>query len=265
MRDIRQSEEYAEYMMSQGWCVEKINYDFVYIKNLKLFSLLKYQRPVSPDIKAVLNIAKKNKVIYIIYEPNSLERKEIANFGFKQTDPYLPSRTLILDLKKSDDYIYKKFDKDARYAIRKTIKLKLKIQNDIVHFQNSWKNAAARGRYILSVEQLMAFKKSFGENMVLITNNSGSSGAMFLIANKVGYYWYGFTSDSARATLIQYKIIYEGIMWAKRKGAEYFDFEGIYDKRFPNKAWIGFSNFKKKFGGEIHEFPGAYCKWRLPF
>ena len=34
------------------------------------------------------------------------------------------------------------------------------------------------------------------------------------------------------------------------RGLKIFDFEGIYDQRFPklNKGWIGFSNFKKGFG-----------------
>jgi len=52
---------------------------------------------------------------------------------------------------------------------------------------------------------------------------------------------------------------------AKKMGCKIFDFEGIYDDRFPLKSWLGFSRFKKSFGGLEVEYPGAYSKFLLPF
>ena len=104
-------------------------------------------------------------------------------------------------------------------------------------------------------------KKAFGKNMKLLTHQD--SGGIFLVAGKKGYYWQGFTGDKGRKNLVQYKIVWEGILWAKKLGAKRFDFEGIYDDRFPQKSWAGFSAFKKKFGGEVITYPGAYSKWSL--
>jgi lipid II:glycine glycyltransferase (peptidoglycan interpeptide bridge formation enzyme) len=78
------------------------------------------------------------------------------------------------------------------------------------------------------------------------------------------YYWYGFTNDEGRTSLSQYTLLFQGILWAKKQGCKVFDFEGVYDPRFPNKSWLGFSHFKKSFGGYEVIYPGCYTKFRLP-
>ena len=46
-------------------------------------------------------------------------------------------------------------------------------------------------------------------------------------------------------------------------GAKILDFEGIFDERFPNKKWKGFTHFKKSFAGYEVEYPGAFSKFSL--
>jgi lipid II:glycine glycyltransferase (peptidoglycan interpeptide bridge formation enzyme) len=48
---------------------------------------------------------------------------------------------------------------------------------------------------------------------------------------------------------------------AKKRGSLVWDFEGIFDQRFPNKDILGYTHFKKSFGGKEIEFPGAFTKW----
>lgn len=91
----------------------------------------------------------------------------------------------------------------------------------------------------------------------------GSSGAIFLLADGIAYYWQAFANKEGRKKLYQYKVVWEGILWAKKKGARIFDFEGIYDERFPNKTWLGFTHFKKSFGGYEVEYSGAFVKSRI--
>lgn len=262
MREIRQTKEYAKYLASQGWIIERINNENVFIKKLPLIgSLLKYQRPQKPDINKLSALAKKHRSFYLLVELyKHTDLNVFKDNGFKITSPYLPTKTLVLDITKSIKTIREQLDKDALYALRKAEKETLKREADLKIFHDNWKSAAARSRYILSVNQLKEYQKAFGKNMILLTNKNGDSGAMFLVADKVGYYWYGFTSIPARATLIQYKIIFEGITWAKKMGAQQFDFEGIYDERFPNKDWKGFTTFKKKFGGNEKEYPESVAK-----
>jgi len=90
------------------------------------------------------------------------------------------------------------------------------------------------------------------------------AGAIFLLGDKIGYYWQAFSNKEARRLQAQYKIVWEGILWAKKRGAKIFDFEGIYDERFPDKSWLGFTHFKKSFGGHEVEYPGAMLKSKFP-
>jgi lipid II:glycine glycyltransferase (peptidoglycan interpeptide bridge formation enzyme) len=47
-------------------------------------------------------------------------------------------------------------------------------------------------------------------------------------------------------------LVWEALKLAKKRGCRIFDFEGIYDERFPKAAasWKGFTKFKEGFGGE---------------
>ena len=106
-------------------------------------------------------------------------------------------------------------------------------------------------------------KKSFPtSSLLLASHNDGviNAGAIFLISDKTAYYWQAFTGPQGRSTLAQYQLVWQGILWAKRKGCKTFDFEGIYDPRFPIKSWLGFTHFKKSFGGRQVDYPGTYCK-----
>ena len=118
-------------------------------------------------------------------------------------------------------------------------------------------------RYVIPLNNLKNLKNSFNKNCLFLVNKQNTAGAIFLYSNKTVYYWQAFTDKNARKELVQYKIVWEGILWAKKRGAVTFDFEGIYDERFPNKKWKGFTHFKKSFGGSEIKFPGAFSKRRF--
>ena len=116
-------------------------------------------------------------------------------------------------------------------------------------FRNTWRKAVGLKRYVPPLSHLLALKKSFGKNVTFLAFRD--SGAIFLKTREIAYYWQAFTGKEGRKSEIQYKIVWEGILWAKRQGAKIFDFEGIYNERFPNKSWLGFTHFKKSFGEMI--------------
>jgi lipid II:glycine glycyltransferase (peptidoglycan interpeptide bridge formation enzyme) len=89
----------------------------------------------------------------------------------------------------------------------------------------------------------------------------GNAGAVFLRTSDTAYYWQAFTNKIGRRKHLQYKVLWEGIRWGKKNGCKNFDFEGIFDDRFPNEKWKGFSFFKKGFGGKEKKYPGAFV-WK---
>lgn len=269
MVDIRQTIQYANYLSKIGWRVERsaeINY---FVKKLSLIgSVLKIQRPEEIRIDKIKKLSKKYKVFRVIIEPkDTLNLKLLHTNGFKLSkSPYLPSKTLQLDITKTKESLFKRLKKDARAAIRKNSELQLKAYEagGIEKFRDIWKGVVGAKRYVPPLSHLKALKTTFKKNSLFITGKDGNSGAIFLIGDKIAYYWQAFSNKEARRLQAQYKIVWKGIFWAKERGAKIFDFEGIYDRRFPDKSWLGFTHFKESFRGYEVEYPGAFVKSRFP-
>lgn len=263
MNDIRQTAKYAKYLKKIGWQVERIGEINYFIKKFPLIgSVIKIQRPENITIKKIQNLAKKHHAFQIIIEPKTqLDANFLENVGFRLSrNPYLPTKTLHLDLTKTQNELFSQLKKDSKYALRKTENLKMKEATNVENFRNSWKRAVSWKRYIPSIKKLTNLKKTFGKNVLFLTSKDGSAGAIFLIGDKIAHYWQAFSNEKGRKKLVQYRIVWEGILWAKTKGAKIFDFEGIYDNRFPDKKWKGFTHFKKSFGGHEVKYPGAFVK-----
>lgn len=288
MIDIRQSENYAKYLKSIGWTVERIAEINYFIKKVPLFgSILKVQRPEEIRFDTIKKLSQKYRVFQTIIEPSLSSctgtfkdyHKLMIARGYKLSkSTYLPSKTLQIDLTKSKEDIVKHFKKDARYAIRKGGEVKTveySTPDEIKKFREEWKKSVKYNRYVPSAEQLIKLKKSFPQNKSLFLTSHNIvgriiGGVIFTTSshersNYITYYWQAFTNKEGRTLLSQYSLLYQGILWAKRNGFKVFDFEGVYDSRFPNKDWLGFTHFKRSFGGYEVSYPGTYIKNRLPF
>ena len=138
MIDIRQSPEYAKYMTRIGWHVEKINNTNYFIKKFPLIgSFIKVQRPNNININIINKLIKKHRAFQIVVEPTSkLDTKILLNNKYKQTSPYVPSKTLHLNLKLSEKNLYKQLKKDCKYSLRKTKNITILEELDIKSFRN---------------------------------------------------------------------------------------------------------------------------------
>ena len=276
MLDIRQSQNYANYLSQTGWTVERIAETNYFIKKIPLIgSILKVQRPNEVKIDTIKKLAKKYRSFQIIIEPKTdMDAQFLVSIGFRLAkSTYLPSKTLQIDLTQSKDKIFGSFKKDARAAIKRGGAINIKeysTPDEIKIFREGWKNSVKFNRFVPSAEQLIDLRKSFpnDHSVFLASHNIVGriiGGVIFTTSshersNYITYYWQAFTSSEGRSSLSQYTLLYQGILWAKKLGCKVFDFEGIYDPRFPNKDWLGFTHFKKSFGGNEVVYPGCYTK-----
>jgi lipid II:glycine glycyltransferase (peptidoglycan interpeptide bridge formation enzyme) len=290
MADLRQSEEYAHYLKLIGWTVEKVGRNFIYIRRLPLlpFSVIKIQRPKPPlSLVKIDQLAKKYRAIIIYLEPSAISHQPsaISHQYHLHRSPFLPTKTVQIDLTQSEEKIMARMKKDAKYSLRKAKKKEIKIlryedTKGIEKFYHDWKKAVGWRRHVPSLKNLQALKRAFGKNAIFLTGNARFpgflrngkleirnclAGTAILIAGKTAYYFYAFTSKSGRRNFAQYLLVWEGIRLAKKRGCQVFDFEGIYDPRFPQKSWQGFSHFKKGFGGKEVEYPGCFRKYNFRF
>lgn len=282
MRDIRQTENYSKFLSSQGWKVERINQTNYFIRSLPVIgSVIKVQRPPMIDIKTIERLEKKYRAFETIIEPDLGTNSSYlaSKLGFKLSkNTFLPSKSIQIDLTLSKQDIFRKFSKDCKYSIRRGEDIEIRelsSPTEIKIFHKSWKNSVNFNRYVPDVNNLLNIKKSFPQkkSLFLTSHNKFGSiigGAIFTTSshdrsNYITYYWHAFTSNEGRTSLSQYSLLYYAILWAKKNRYKKFDFEGIYDERFPNKSWLGFTHFKKSFGGDLLTYPGCYTRFRIPF
>ncbi|MBL7036339.1 hypothetical protein ISR94_00635 [Candidatus Microgenomates bacterium] len=281
MIDIRQSQNYAKYLKTQGWIVERIDNTNYFVKKMPLLgSVLKIQRPKNINWKTIKKLQKKYRVFQTIIEPCLSFGVSTVSYhnlfisdGYKLSkSSYLPSKTSHINLDQSLGKITAGFKKDTRRAIRvgeKTIIKDSSSPEKIKLFRAAWKKSVRFTRFIPSTTSLINLRKSFPNthSLFLTSHNDFGEiigGSVFTRSSHgTAYYWYGFTNKEGRASLSQYSLLYQGILWAKKQKCRVFDFEGIYDERFPNKSWLGFTRFKKSFGGRDVLYPGAYYKNRF--
>ena len=269
MTDIRQTHQYSKYLTTTGWIIEEKDNTYYFIKRFSILgSVIKLQRPKNIDISYLETLSKKYKAFHIIIEPlNEKQVKELISGGYKLSkNPYLPSKTLLLDITRPQEVIFNNFKNDSRGYITKnaTLQFKHHSERSMSEFRQAWKMTVGLKRHVPSLKNLKSLNKTFGKNSLFITTKNMDAGAIFLIGEKTGYYWQAFTSKDGRKSKSQYNIVYEGMIWSKKMDAISFDFEGVYDERFPNRSWLGFTHFKKSFSGKSTLYPGAYTKIKFP-
>lgn len=238
MVDLRQSGAYAQYLTSLGWKIDS----GIYIRPLWIFGaaakVMRGKLPVNWK-----KICRKHRVWFL----------QVTNS---------PTKTLRVDLTPSLKTIFGQFKKDCRYVLRQVLSIKYQVlSNDFENFYKIWQKSAKRkSLWIPSYNEYQNLLKAFDKNCFCITINN-QAGAVILIHDGVAYYYYaGATTDGVKQNL-PYLVVWKCIQEAKKRKCKLWDFEGIYDKRHPNKDWLGFSHFKKSFGGTEILFPGSYIKW----
>lgn len=281
--DIRQSTPWAKYMESIGWDVIKVDGVFVYIRRIKYLnrSLIKVQHSKGKiNFRKLEKEIKKYNPFFIVFESHIQGFKEsdfLKNGYRKSKSHFAPSATIKIDLTKGSSEIFKSFSENARRNIKKAEKNNIKIKIidlkkdkelkifdvyfDLVKKLTRKKHFYAPG-YNESLKKMNAFKK----NSILIfayEDEDPIAVVWFGYFDKVITYLQTGITDRGYELLANYLLVWQGIKWAKKKGIKVFDFESIYDSRYPNqnKRWLGYTQFKKRFHGEIISYPPSYAKY----
>lgn len=143
----------------------------------------------------------------------------------------------------------------------------LQLINDFIILWSQ--NALKRGFWVPIKDQIRAQYETFGEDAYLLGAYSISdlghlddllAGILLIISGETAHYFYAASNETGRKLSAPSLLTWEAMKLAKKKGCAIFDFEGIYDERFPQKSWSGFSYFKESFGGYEVSYPGRFIK-----
>lgn len=280
MTDIRQSSQWAYFMQELGWDVDQVQGNgqdhFIYLKKVPLFgNLLKAPRLTLPiPLDRIDQLAKTKGVFFSKIEPNttlpnSEVLSEIKSAGY-QNDRWAlhPTKTIVLDLRKSTDELLSVMEKDTRYSIRASQRRGVRVvkSNDLQRFLKLYHATAKRQKFWFPEKDLKTLWNIFSNEgkafiLVAVWNKSDIAACLILHHEKTAYYYHAASLRDYKEFFAPYLLIWETIIQAKNLGIRDLDLEGVYDHRFPStNKWKGFSHFKRGFRGEEIELLGSFVK-----
>jgi len=210
-------------------------------------------------------------------------KKLLMKYGYKPAKFGLaPTKTLELDISLPEQSILAQMKSKTRYNIRlaqrKGVKSEIvsgdQILSNISYLDNFYKiykdNCIRIKMKSDPKEKIKKLVQAFKKNIFIVysyaDNDEIVAVALYIVSGNTIAYQMNGSTEIGRKYFATNLVVWEGIKEGKRRGCKWFDFDGIYDERFKKaqQAWIGFSRFKKGFGGYERIFLGSYVKW-FPF
>ncbi len=190
----------------------------------------------------------------------------------------LPSKTQVINLTQSMEKILAGMKPKTRYNIglaeRKQVRLRIvsapEFLADSVLFANVTsllqQNAKRAGYWVEGKSWVQKKLQAFGSNAYITLAFNPKSPqeilavALFLYTHDTCFYWVNGSTAHGRKVFAPSLCIFEALREAQRRKLTEFDFDGVYDERFPNKRWLGYTRFKQGFGGNYVFYPPCYIK-----
>ena len=268
-QDLRQNKNYPFYIQDLGWEVDEYKGVHIYLKKIFFWSFVKVQRPTNLIVKEFNSyLLRKYRRSTVYIEPANVKQyEEFVNSKFKKyNSPFLPSKTVQIDLRRSEEQLLKEMHYKTRYNCKKATSDKMQAtrSDSIDKFAEFWQRCAGqRGMFLSQKKEIRAIYNAFSKDAVIHyvhINNEWLSAILRISTSNVSYYMYAASTKDGKKLFAPTIITWEAIKAAKKEGKKVFDFEGIYDERFPLISWKGFTRFKKGFGGIEVEYPGTLRK-----
>lgn len=277
--DIRQTKEWGEFLAQIGWRTEKIGNTFLFIRNVPwLGSVIKIQHPSGLlPFARIDTVARRHAASFVVVEPHSTgyDERSFLKWGYRKSLlRYVHSATILLNLRRSETALWRGFSQNARRNIRRaeqTLDVSLTEKIDVQTIQECYalfKETGKRQHFWIppfsEIEaKMLAFQK---HSVILFAYEKGKRDPVACLwlayLTDVAVYMQPGSTATGYACNANYLLVWKGIQWLKKKGIQAFDFESIYDPRYPreNTAWKGYTEFKQKFSGEVVQYPPSWIK-----
>jgi len=222
--------------------------------------------------KEIDDVCQNHRAIFCKLEPDSWGNSPLPQgegLGVRVSPHNIqPPRTILIDIRASEDEILAKMKQKTRYNIRLAEKKGVTIRawDDIESFHKMM--LVTSGRDGFGVHSLEYYRRAYellhpkqmGE--ILVAEYEGKPLAALFVARNGNrsYYLYGASTDEERNRMPAYLLQWEAMRWAKGRGCEEYDLWGVPDEDettleadFESRhdgLW-GVYRFKRGFGGEL--------------
>jgi len=243
--------------------------------------LPKGENPTQEILEELYKIGKEEKCIFIQLEPNIIRSQnhyKIQNTKYKiqeSAHPLFTKYTFVLDLTKNEEELLKNMHPKARYNIKVAQKHEVTVEEDNSNkaFEEYLKltreTTRRQGFYAHSEKyhrqqwEMLSHKANKNElsSHLLVTKYKGkilTTWILFIFKDTL-YYPYGASSSENREVMASNLMMWEAIRFGKKLGLKKFDMWGaLGEDPDKNDPWIGFHNFKQKYGPAHVEFVGSF-------
>lgn len=210
-------------------------------------------------IKKIQEVAKKEGAFFLKIEPTSPLAKE--PLGVNSLKRIQPKKTLILNLKRSEDEIFRNFHQKTRYNIRLAQRKGVKILFfELENIKDTHINILYKLiQKTAKRDKFSPYKKEYYRKMLKIIpsllflakfKEKTIAANVLVFFGKRATYLHGGTNYKYRKLMAPHLLQWAQIKEAKNRGLEEYDFWGIDEEK-----WPGLTRFKKSFGGEEFEYP----------
>ncbi|MFA5352392.1 MAG: peptidoglycan bridge formation glycyltransferase FemA/FemB family protein [Candidatus Gracilibacteria bacterium] len=211
----------------------------------------------------LIEIARKEKMVFIRCDWQRDSSLTLPSLKKAHTT-HFPQTTLILDLQQSEEELLAQMKPKGRYNIRVaekhgvTIRESHEASDAKIFYELLRKTTERDGFSAHPASYYEKFLKELGDaTSCFIAEYEGKAIAASIctFAGDTATYYYGSSNHEFRNVMAPYAIQWAAIRAAKARGYAFYDFLGISPEDSTNHAWGGVTAFKKKFGGEVIDYP----------
>jgi lipid II:glycine glycyltransferase (peptidoglycan interpeptide bridge formation enzyme) len=298
---LLQTAEWGELKSAFGWdAVRILSGDVglqILFRRLPLgFSIAYAPKPMSgfERLSSEIDIAcRRQHAIFLKVEPHTWEGEPstfnpstLLRAGLQPSirSPHniQPPRTIIVDLRGTEEEILARMKQKTRYNIRLAEKKSVTVRawDDIPAFHRMM--LVTGGRDNFGVHSLEYYRRAYelfhpaGMCELLVAEYEGRPLAALMVFahGRRAWYVYGASNDEERNRMPTYLLQWEAMRWARSKGAEEYDLWGVPDEdeetleaNFESRQdglW-GVYRFKRGFGGELKRAVQAHDRVYKPW
>lgn len=271
MATIFQTKEWEDFKLKTGWQKSWRVFDILVLeKKIPLLGSMLYSPMMSRDqtklsmekifLDQIKKIASDEKTVF--YRMESCEESgndidPIKSGYIKAFEEMQPEHTLIIDLTMSEDDILTQMKQKGRYNIKIAEKNDLKFgQGTVEDFFKLYEQMAKRQKityrnksYFQTLVDILAPKEYVQIFSTKAVDGTVLASAIIVFYKDACTYLFGGSCDEQREKMAPYKLHWEVMLEAKRRGCKYYDMFGIAPNDDEKHPWAGVTRFKKQFGG----------------
>lgn len=275
--ELQQSPMYRAYIQSLKWNIVDIDTCQLFYRSIPFTGVFaKLQRPSHlPNIDKLTEIIHKLHIQKLAIEPSEhVTQNELTTYieKLKTTkvtishSPFLPTKTIRVDLCPTENEIFQSFSEAKRRAVRRAQKNNVTVsESHDINLLIQTKNRSAGFLGFITTFGITNLWKYFprqytGIVLAYTPNQKKPVGGILLIYwEQIAYYWIAGATKYGKKLFAPTLLVWEAMKVAKRHGCREFDFVGVWDERMPNenRSWLGFTKFKEGFGGKELYYPVA--------